>query len=121
VERGSSSCLTMGGLRVERAVDAAVLAARHPAGSSAAWEALEQVGAPQALQRQARALALEQARDDVPRASRQEDLAAPANRLVAGAWAHRWNEARQRVQDAEAHLAALEQSHVPLREAQSQP
>jgi hypothetical protein len=33
---------------------------------------------------------------------------------------HRWNEALQRVQDAEAHLAALEQSHVPLREEQYQ-
>src|SRR4030095_16926245 len=33
---------------------------------------------------------------------------------------HRWNEALERVKDAEAHLAALEQRHVPLREEQRQ-
>jgi DNA invertase Pin-like site-specific DNA recombinase len=120
VDRGSSSCLTIGGLRVDRAVEAAVLEALQPAGISAALEALEQVVAQQDLQRQALALALEKARYDVQRASRQYDLADPENRLVAGELEHRWNEALQRVQDAEAHLAALEQSHVPLREEQYQ-
>jgi hypothetical protein len=108
--------LTIGGLRVDRAVEAAVLEALPPAGISAALEALEQVVAQQDIQRQALALALEKARDDAQRASRQYALADPENRLVAGALEHRWNEALQRVQDAEAHLAALEQRHVPLRE-----
>jgi hypothetical protein len=61
----------MGGLRVERAVEATVLEALHPAGSSAAWEALEQGGAQQDSARQARALALEKARYDAQRARRQ--------------------------------------------------
>jgi hypothetical protein len=39
----------------------------------------------------------------------------------AGAWEQRGHEALPRGQDAEAHRAALEQRHVPLREAQSQP
>ena len=43
VERGSSSCLTIGGLCVARAVEAAVLEALQPAGIHAALEALEQV------------------------------------------------------------------------------
>ena len=119
-DRGSSSCLTIGGLRVERAVEAAVLEALHPAGICAALEALEPVVAPQELQRQALALALEKARYAAPRASRQYALADPANRWVAGALEHRWNEALQRGQDAEAHRAALEQSHVPRREEQYQ-
>jgi hypothetical protein len=120
VDRGSSSCLTIGGLRVDRAVEAAVLEALQPAGIHAALEALEQMAAQQDLQRQALALALEQARYDAQRARRQYALADPENRLVAGALEHRWNEALQRVQAAEAHLAALEQGHVPLREEQRQ-
>lgn len=119
-ERGSSSCLTIGGLRVDRAVEAAVLEALQPAGISAALEALEPGVAPQDLQRQALALALEKARYAAPRASRQYALADPDNRWVAGALEHRWNEALQRGQDAEAHRAALEQSHVPRREEQYQ-
>ena len=53
VERGSSACLTMGGLRVARAVEAAVVEALQPAGISAALAALEQGVAQQDLQRQA--------------------------------------------------------------------
>ena len=120
MDRGSSSCLTIGGLRVDRVVEAAVLEALQPAGIHAALEALEQVVAQQDIQRQALALALEKARYDAQRASRQYDLADPENRLVAGELEHRWNEALQRVKDAEAHLAALEQGHVPLREEQRQ-
>ena len=53
VERGSSSCLTIGGLRVERVVEAAVVEALQPAGIPAALAALEQGVAQQDLQRQA--------------------------------------------------------------------
>jgi DNA invertase Pin-like site-specific DNA recombinase len=120
VDRGASSCLTIGGLRVDHAVEAAVLEALQPAGIHAALEALEQVATQHATQRQALALALEKARYEAQRASRQYDLADPENRLVAGELEHRWNEALQRVKDAEAPLAALEQRHVPLREEQRQ-
>ena len=120
MDRGSSSGWTLGGLRVDRAVAAAVLEALPPAGISAALEGLEQGGAQRDIARQARALALEKARYDAQRARRPYDLADPENRLVAGALDQRWNEALPRVQDAEAHLAALEQRHVPLREEQDQ-
>jgi len=120
VDRGASSCLTIGGLRVDRAVEATVLEALQPAGIQAALEALEQVAAHQDIQRQALVLALEQARYEAQRASRQYDLADPENRLVAGELEHRWNEALERVKDAEARLAALEQRPVPLREEQRQ-
>jgi hypothetical protein len=105
---------------VDRAVEAAVLEALQPAGIHAALEALEQVAAQQGLQRQALALALEKARYEAQRASRQSDLAEPENRLVAGELAHRWNEALARVKDAETRLVALEQRHVPLRAEQRQ-
>jgi hypothetical protein len=75
----------IGGLRVDRAVAAAGLEAWQPAGIHAAWEALEQVVAPQDLPRQALAWAREKARYAAQRASRQSDLADPENRLVAGA------------------------------------
>jgi hypothetical protein len=76
--------LLSGWLRVARAVAAAVLEALQPAGIHAALEALEQVVAQQDIQRQALALALEKARYEAQRASRQYALADPANRLVAG-------------------------------------
>jgi Recombinase zinc beta ribbon domain len=62
VERGSSSCLTIGGLRVDRAVVAAVLDAIQPAGGTAAVEALDHLHSEHDLTRQALTLALEKAR-----------------------------------------------------------
>ena len=48
-------------------------------------------------------------------------MAAPESRLGAGELEHRWHEALERVKDAAAPLAALEQRPVPLREEQRQP
>jgi hypothetical protein len=47
-------------------------------------------------------------------------LADPENRLVASEREHRWHETLERVKDAEAHLATLEQRHLSLREDQRQ-
>jgi hypothetical protein len=60
--RGSSSWLTLGGLRVDRAVEAALLDAIQPAGVSAAVEALERLRAEHDCTRQALTLAVENAR-----------------------------------------------------------
>ena len=92
VERGSSSCLTLGGLRVDRAVATAVLDALQPAGVTAAVEALERMRAEHDITRQALTLALEKARDEAQRAQRQYDRVEPDNRLVAGELERRWNE-----------------------------
>ena len=56
VDRGSS-CLTIGGRRVDRAVAAAVLDAIQPAGGTAAVEALERMRSEHDLTRQALTLA----------------------------------------------------------------
>jgi Recombinase len=84
-DRGASACLTIGGLRVDRAVEAAVLAALQPASVQAALAALERVGVEHATQRQAWALTLEQAREEGQQARRQYAVVEPEPRLVAGA------------------------------------
>jgi len=62
VERGASSCLTLGALRVAQAVAPAGLDVVQPAGMHAACEALEQVMALHETPHQAITLALEKAR-----------------------------------------------------------
>jgi DNA invertase Pin-like site-specific DNA recombinase len=83
-DRGSSSCLTVGGWRVDQAVTAAVLEALQPAGVQAAFLALDRAEMAHDTQRQALALALEKARYEVQRARRQYDRVDPEHRLVAG-------------------------------------
>ena len=118
VDRGSASCLTVGGLRVDRAVEAAVLDAIQPAGVSAAVEALERMRAEHDLSRQALTLALEKARYEAQRAQRQYDRVDPDNRLVAGELERRWNETLAQVAEAEARLATLEGQPPTLSEEQ---
>ena len=118
VDRGSSSCLTVGGLRVERAVEAAVLDAIQPAGVTAAVEARERMRAAHDLPRQALTLAWEKARYEAQRARRQYDRVDPDNRLVAGDRERRWNETLAQVAAAEARLATLEGQPPTLSEEQ---
>ncbi len=118
VERGSSSCLTIGGLRVDRAVEAAVLDAIQPAGVTAAVEALERLHSEHDFTRQALALAVEKARYEAQRAQRQYDRVEPDNRLVAGELERRWNETLTQVAEAEARLATLEGQPPTLSEEQ---
>jgi hypothetical protein len=118
VDRGSSSCLTIGGLRVDRAVEAAVLDAIQPAGVNAALEALERLRSEHDLTRQALTLAVEKARYEAQRAQRQYDRVDPDNRLVAGELERRWNEMLAQVAEAEARLATLECQPITLSEEQ---
>jgi hypothetical protein len=120
VDRGSSSCLTIGGLRVEQAVVAAVLEALQPAGVQAALDALERVEADHDTKRQALELALEKAHYEVHRARRQYDRVDPDHRLVASELERRWNEALERMQEVEAELAALESRKVTICAEQRQ-
>src|SRR5215813_6688615 len=115
VDRGSASCLTVGGLRVDRAVEAAVLDAIQPAGVAAAMEALERMRAEHDLARQTLTLAVEKARYEAQRVQRQYDRVDPDNRLVAGELERRWNETLAHVAAAEARLATWEGQPPPLR------
>ena len=118
VDRGSSSCLTVGGLRVDQAVTAAVLEALQPAGIQAAFMALDRVETAHDTQRQALELALEKARYEVQRARRQYDRVDPDNRLVAGELERRWNDVLVHVAEVEAQLATLASRRLTLSDEQ---
>ena len=118
VARGSASCLTLGGLRIDRAVATAVLDALQPAGGTAAIEACERMRAEHDLTRQALTLAVEKARYEAHRAQRQYDRVDPDNRLVAGELERRWNATLAQVAEAEARRAALESQPLTLSEEQ---
>ena len=118
VDRGSSACLTVGGLRVDQAVTAAVLEALQPAGGQAAFLALDRVEMAHDTQRQALELALEKARYEVQRARRQYDRVDPDNRLVAGELERRWNDALVHVAEVEAQLATLASRRLTLSDEQ---
>ena len=119
MERGSSSGLTVGGLRVDRAVATAVLAAMQPAGVTAAVEARERLHAEHDLTRQALPLAVETAPYEAQRAPRQDDRVEPDNRLVASERERRWTDTLAHVTEAEARVAALE--HQPPPRSPEQP
>jgi hypothetical protein len=92
-DRGLSSCLTIGSLRVDRAVVHSVLAAIQPAGIEAAVKASECAEAEDDEKRKALELALERSRYEANRARWQFDAVEPENRLVVGELEARWNHA----------------------------
>ena len=117
-DRGSSSCLTIGSLRVDRAVVHSVLAAIQPAGIEAAVKVSECAQAEDDEKRKALELALERARYEANRARRQFDAVEPENRLVAGELEARWNHALEQVAALEARIAAMGERSAPLNEEQ---
>ena len=116
VDRGQASCLSIGGVTIERAVVQQVLQAIEPAGVEAALSAMNHANDAHAEKRQALKLAVEKARYEVNRAQRQYDAVDPENRLVAGELESRWNEALARLSSLEEELAALEVSRPDLTE-----
>jgi DNA invertase Pin-like site-specific DNA recombinase len=119
-DRGSSQCLTVGSLRLDRAVAQSVLTAIQPAGIEAAVKLTECAKVEDDEKRQALELALERARYEEKRARRQFDAVEPENRLVASELEARWNSALARVAEAEARLAAAGKAAEPLSEPQKQ-
>jgi DNA invertase Pin-like site-specific DNA recombinase len=119
-DRESSRCLTVGSLRLDRAVAQSVLAAIQPAGIEAAVKLTECAQLEDDEKRKALELALERARYEEKRARRQFDAVEPENRLVAGELEARWNGALAQVAEAEARLAAAGNTAVPLTEGQKE-
>jgi DNA invertase Pin-like site-specific DNA recombinase len=116
--RGSGSCLTIGSLRVDRAVVHNVLAAIQPAGIEAAVKVSECAQAENDEKRQALELALERARYEANRARRQFDAVEPENRLVAGELEARWNHALEQVAALEARIAEMGERTTALNDEQ---
>ena len=110
MNHGGNACISFGGMRVDRAVGAEVIARVQPLGVQAALAAMEARGRENAEKRRQIELALEQARYETARARRQYDAVDPDNRLVAGELERRWNErllAARALEDERDTLAAM--------------
>jgi hypothetical protein len=117
-ERGNSSCQSMGGVNLDRAVSEVVMEAIRPAGIEAAIEAMQKFDQQHDERLQQLQLSLEKARFEVDRARRQYDQVDPANRLVAGELESRWNTALKRTVEIEQQLETLSVDRHELSESQ---
>lgn len=102
-----ASCISFGGMRIDRAIAQEVLDRLQPLGVEAALAAFEAQGQEQSQKRRQVENALEQARFEAARAHRQYDAADPENRLVAGELERRWNERLATVRMLEDQLAQI--------------
>ena len=105
LDYGEPSCIGFGGLRVDDAVEDALLAVVQPAAIDAALAAEAQSTMRRDRARDALLRDLQAARYAADRAFRQYDAADPENRMVAGELEARWNQALARVAEIEARVA----------------
>jgi DNA invertase Pin-like site-specific DNA recombinase len=110
LDGGEPRCIAFGGLRVDDAIEAALLDVVSPAAVAAAAAAQAEIGKRRDQVRDALTRDLEAARYATDRAFRQYDTADPANRMVAGELEARWNRALVAVADVEAKIAAHDRS-----------
>jgi DNA invertase Pin-like site-specific DNA recombinase len=106
MDNGEPRCIAFGGLRVDDAIEEALLAVVGPGAIEAAIAAEREAGQRRDQVREALARDLEAARYEADRTFRQHDAADPANRLVAGELEARWNKALARVSEIEAKIAS---------------
>ncbi len=116
LDYGEPSCIAFGGLRVDDAVEAALLAVVQPAAIQAAEAAEAQARSRRDEAREALARDLEAARYAADRAFRQYDAADPENRLVAGELEARWNRALVRATEIERRIAEYDAAAAPPAE-----
>jgi DNA invertase Pin-like site-specific DNA recombinase len=108
MDNGEPRCIAFGGLRVDDAIEEALLGVVGPGAVAASMAAAEQAADRRDQVREALGRDLEAARYAADRAFRQYDAADPANRLVAGELEARWNQALARVADVESKIVAHE-------------
>ena len=106
MDNGEPRCIAFGGLRVDDAIEDALLTVVGPGAIAAAVAAEKEAGQRRDQVREALGRDLEAARYAADRAFRQYDAADPANRLVAGELEARWNKALARVAEVEGKIAA---------------
>jgi DNA invertase Pin-like site-specific DNA recombinase len=104
------SCISFGGLRVDRAVAQEILDRVQPLGIEAAMAAMNDRRHEQLEKRRQFENAPEQARFEAARAHRQYDEVDPSNRLVAAELERRWNERLINVRALEGQLAQHDQT-----------
>ncbi|WP_227698542.1 recombinase family protein [Sphingomonas hengshuiensis] len=106
LDNGEPRCIAFGGLRVDDAIEQALIPVIEPGAITAAVEAETQASGHRDQVRDALTRDLEAASYDVDRAFRQYDATDPQNRLVAAELETRWNRALARVGEIEARIAA---------------
>ena len=108
MDNGDPHCIAFGGLRVDDALEAALLGVVGPGAIAAAAAAEQDAGQRRDQVRDALKRDLEAARFTADRAFRQYDAADPANRLVAGELEARWNQALAQVAEVDGKIATHE-------------
>lgn len=105
LDNGEPRCIAFGGLRVDDAIEEALLGVVEPGAIAAAVEAERNVASQRDQVHDALLRDLEAARYVADRAFRQYDATDPENRLVASELEARWNKALARVGEIEAKIA----------------
>ena len=104
LDNGEPRCIAFGGLRVDDAIEAALLQVVEPGAIAAAAAGEAEAASRRDEVREALLRDLEAARYAADRAFRQYDAADPANRLVAAELEARWNRALLQVAEIEAKI-----------------
>src|SRR6266540_4788531 len=112
MDNGEPRCIAFGDLRVDAAIEGALLTVVGPVAIAAAVAAEKEASQRRDQVREALRRDLEAARYAADRAFRQYDAADPANRLVTGELEARWNKALARVAEVEAKIAAHDAATV---------
>jgi len=108
MDSGEPRCIAFGGLRVDDAIEEALLSIVGPGAVAASVAAAEEAAERRDQVHEALDRDLEAARYAADRAFRQYDAADPANRLVAGELEARWNRALARAAEVESKIVAHE-------------
>lgn len=116
LDNGEPRCIAFGGLRVDDAIEEALLAVVRPGAVAAAVEAEAHAASRRDQAREAMVRDLEAARYAVDRASRQYDAADPENRLVTSELEARWNRALARVGEIETRITDHDAATPPRLE-----
>jgi DNA invertase Pin-like site-specific DNA recombinase len=112
MDNGEPRCIAFGGLRVDDAIESALLTVVGPGAIAAAVAAEREASQRRDQVREAFHRDVEAARYATDRAFRQYDAADPANRLVTGELEVRWNKALARVAEVERKIAAHDAATV---------
>jgi DNA invertase Pin-like site-specific DNA recombinase len=113
MDNGGPHCIAFGGLRVDDAIEEALLAVVGPGAIAAATAAAAQATHRRDQVREALGRDLEAARYAADRAFRQYDAADPVNRLVAGELETRWNRSLARVAEVASKIAMHDAAAMP--------
>jgi DNA invertase Pin-like site-specific DNA recombinase len=112
--RAEMSCISFGGMRVDRIIGQEVLERVQPLGIEAALTAMKSLEREHSEKRLQLENALEQARFEAARAYRQYDASDPENRLVTAELERRWNQRLVAVRTLEEDIGRLATDRKPV-------